>query len=194
MAASIIRKRNYSPFSSSDFPAASFCALSSLALISANAPRSPSVVFSTTLSNGGSYSGVSTDTLTITAVTATMNGYKYRDSVAASPCAAAGLISNPGTLTVFPAPTVVLSAAPYTALFPGLNTTLSVAVSPTTASTYMWYKNGILVPGVTGNTYSGLSVDNFGTYNVTIKDANGCSGTSNSITLKDSANSSSSWK
>lgn len=55
------------------------------------------------LSNGGVYSGVTTATLNLTGVTASMNGYKYRAVVT---CPDGGLpqISNEATLTVLPAP------------------------------------------------------------------------------------------
>lgn len=143
----------------------------------------------TNLTDGGVYSGSGTDTLKVTGATTAMNGYKYRLVASAAPCAGTTtLMSTAGTITVNPTPIVVLSAAPYTSLYPGLKTTLTVSASPNAAATYKWYRNGILIPGVTGNNYSGLTVDNFGTYTVTVTDVNGCFGTSNAITLKDSAN------
>ncbi|MBK9486941.1 MAG: hypothetical protein IPO01_17690 [Chitinophagaceae bacterium] len=51
-----------------------------------------------------------------------MNGYQYRAIVTgAAPCAAQ--TSRVATLTVNPLPVIVISAAPYTSLLPGLQTT-----------------------------------------------------------------------
>ena len=78
----------------------------------------------TNISNGGVYSGATTATLTITAPPVSMNGYLYRAVVqGALPCSPT--ISNVARLTVNPLPVVVISASPYTSLFPGLRTTIS---------------------------------------------------------------------
>ena len=55
----------------------------------------------TALTNGGVYSGVTTDTLTITGATAAMNGYQYE---AVFTNGAARSTTNPATLTVEIAP------------------------------------------------------------------------------------------
>ena len=145
----------------------------------------------TNLTNGGIYAGVNSDTLRLTGVTAAMNGYKYRLAVTSAPCASTTTVfSAAGTLTVNPTPVVVLSASPSPALYPGLTTTLTAAVSPNAAASYMWFKDGVLIPGITGNTYSGLTVNNLGSYSVTVTDVNGCVGTSNTVVLRDSANNS----
>ena len=138
----------------------------------------------TTLANGGVYSGVKTQTLTITAPPVSMNGYLFRDSVAgAAPCAAA--FSNNVRLTVNPLPTVIISANPYTKLFPGLRTTISSTSSPA-AATYTWRRNGAVVAGSTGSTIS-VDVDGMGDYVLTVNDVNGCIGSSNTVTISDSA-------
>jgi subtilisin-like proprotein convertase family protein len=138
----------------------------------------------TTLANGGVYSGVKTQTLTITAPPVSMNGYLFRDSVAgAAPCAAA--FSNNVRLTVNPLPTVIISANPYTKLFPGLRTTISSTSSPA-AATYTWRRNGAIVAGSTASTIS-VDVDGMGDYVLTVNDVNGCIGSSNTVTISDSA-------
>ena len=46
------------------------------------------------------------------------------------------------------------------------------------ASSYQWFKGGVLIPGATSQTYTATQT---GTYSVTITDANGCSATSPSV-------------
>ena len=139
----------------------------------------------TNIANGGVYSGATTATLTITAPPVSMSGYFYRCIVTgAAPCASA--TSFAARLTVNPLPTVVISAAPYTSLFPGLRTTLSSTVSPAAASTYTWLRNGVAVSGATTGTLN-VDVDGLGDYQLRVTDVNGCTNSSNIVTIKDSA-------
>jgi subtilisin-like proprotein convertase family protein len=139
----------------------------------------------TNISNGGVYSGATTATLTITAPPVSMSGYFYRCIVTgAAPCGSA--TSFAASLTVNPLPTVVISAAPYTSLFPGLRTTLSSTVSPAAASTYTWLRNGVAVSGATTGTLN-VDVDGLGDYQLRVTDVNGCTNSSNIVTIKDSA-------
>ncbi|MEO5943361.1 MAG: GEVED domain-containing protein [Ferruginibacter sp.] len=127
-----------------------------------------------------------TGTLTITGAALTMNNYKYKDSLYVTSCASYKF-SNVATLTVNANPTIVLSAAPYKKLYPGLTTTITAAVSPNPASTYTWFRNGIAVPNVTGNSIV-VDVDHLGAYTVTVNDVNTCSSTSSAISITDSSN------
>ena len=140
----------------------------------------------TNIANGAPYSGATTNTLTVSGVGTIFNNYLYRVLVTTGGCTAT--TSNAATLTIKPATVVVLSAAPYQALFPGLTTTLTAAVSPSTATSYTWFRNGVLLPQFTGNTIPGITVDGLGTYTVNVTDANGCGGISNAVTIRDSAN------
>ncbi len=86
------------------------------------------------LANGGVYSGATTGTLSLTGVTVSMNGYKYRCVVTAT-----GLpeISNEATLTV-PAALAAPGVAPSTAaICPGGSQQLSITTvsAPTTSTT-----------------------------------------------------------
>lgn len=95
----------------------------------------------------------------------------------------------PGSVTVgiYPQPTVSLSGAPYTRVFPGLTTTLTAtATSGTAPYSYAWYKNNLSVSN-TGNTYS-VNVTNMGDYRVIVTDANGCTSQSQVLNIADSAN------
>lgn len=136
------------------------------------------------ISNGGVYAGATSATLTITAPPVSMSGYFYRCIVTgAAPCAP--VTSFQVVLTVNPLPTVVISASPYTRLYPGLRTTLSSTVSPAAAQTYSWFRNGAPYGGNTAALQ--LDVDLLGDYKLTVTDVNGCTNTSNTISILDSA-------
>ena len=102
----------------------------------------------------------------------------------AAPCAP--VISFRVLLTVNPLPTIVITASPYTSLFPGLVTRLSSAVSPVAALSYTWLRNGTPVSGGTNATLD-VNVDGLGDYQLRVTDINNCTNVSNIITIKDSA-------
>lgn len=87
------------------------------------------------------------------------------------------------TVTVNPLPTVTLTAAPYTKLFPGLTTTLTA--NATNAASYAWFKNGSPL-AATGSTLS-VNIDELGDYSVTVTAAGGCSNSSAIVSISDSA-------
>jgi len=139
----------------------------------------------TNVANGGVYSGATTATLTVTAPPVTMSGYLFRCVVTgAAPCAAQ--TSRAATLTVNPLPVIVLSASPYTSLFPGLRTTISSNVTPNPAATYTWLRNGVVLTGATTGSVN-VDVDGLGDYQLRVTDVNGCNNSSNIVTIKDSA-------
>jgi hypothetical protein len=43
---------------------------------------------------------------------------------------------------------------------------------------YQWFKNNVAIPGATGSSLNGLTVDDIGTYKVVYTDLNGCTQTS----------------
>ncbi|MGF2410907.1 M36 family metallopeptidase [Ferruginibacter sp.] len=134
------------------------------------------------VANGGVYSGAKTATLTITSPPVSMSGYLYKDSVSTTPCAPkSSLIVR---LIVNPLPTVVIAASPYTKLFPGLRTTLFSTVTPA-AATYTWLRDGVQVSGSGSSLLVG--VDGLGDYRLRVTDVNGCTNTSNLVSLTDSA-------
>jgi subtilisin-like proprotein convertase family protein len=137
------------------------------------------------IANNSVYSGVTTATLTITTPPVSMSGYFYRCIVTgAAPCAA--ITSFAARLVVNPLPVVVISANPYTSLFPGLSTTISSTVSPNAAATYTWLRNGVPVAGASTGTVN-VDVDGLGDYQLRVLDVNGCTNISNLLTIKDSA-------
>ncbi len=138
----------------------------------------------TTVANGGVYSGATTSTLTITNPPVTMSGYLYRAIITgAAPCAAATSASR--MLTVNPLPIVVITVSPYTALFPGLRTTLSSNVTPNPAASYTWLRDGVVVAGANGPTLE-RDIDGLGAYRLRVNDVNGCTSISNEIVIRDS--------
>ncbi len=132
-----------------------------------------------TASPGNSY--LWSNGATTQAITATTAG-NY--SVTVTNTAGCSIASASTTVAVSPLPAVSLSASPYTKLFPGLNTTLTATASGPV--TYSWYKNGVLIPGVTGSTIP-LTINNLGAYFVTVVNTGGCTNTSSVVSIADSA-------
>lgn len=141
------------------------------------------------IANGGSYSGATLPTLTLTNIPIGWNGFKYRCVVSGvAPC---GSVNTNGaaTLTVNPLPTITLNASPYRNLFPGLVTTItatSVPAAATNGHTWSWSGGAV---ATTGNTLTGIDVDRMGDYSVRVVDINGCISTSGTISILDSFNS-----
>jgi hypothetical protein len=144
----------------------------------------------TAIANGGVYSGATTNTLTITGITPSLNGHRYRLVVSVPSCNSS-VTSNAGLLTVNAKPVVTVSAAPFTQLYPGLETAIKANVTPSSASTtYQWSLNGVAIPGATASTYI-ANIDGLGEYTVAVNDPNSCSViSSNSVTITDSLNTS----
>lgn len=138
----------------------------------------------TNLTNTIPYSGVNTNTLTITGTSLNMSGYVYRVIVDGPPCGA--VTSANATLTVNNLPGAVLVAAEYSNILPYTPSGLYVTVSPAGNYTYQWYRNNDLIPGVTGSSYP-LNLDRLGTYVVNVLSANGCTVSTNAVTISDSA-------
>jgi len=82
----------------------------------------------------------------------------------------------------------VLTAGPYTRLFPGLTTTIKASAATGTGNTYEWFKNDIMLGSQTANSLS-VNVNGLGTYKMQITNASGCSNMSIVVTIADSINS-----
>jgi hypothetical protein len=136
----------------------------------------------TTITNGGVYSGATTPTLTVTGVTAAMNNNRYRARLSNNTCTTP-VPSAAAILTVNARPTVTLTST-TNSLLPGQNTTLTAAIVPSaTGFAITWYKNNVVIPGVTGTTYVVDSVE-VGDYKVTIvNQTTGCNNESNVLSI-----------
>ncbi|MGO4773830.1 hypothetical protein ACEN2I_19430, partial [Flavobacterium sp. W22_SRS_FK3] len=119
------------------------------------------------ITNGAPYSGATTATLTITAATASMNGYKYR-CTAINGVSTCFTNSNSGTLSVS---NITATGSQTNISCAGTNTgNASVTPSGGIGSyTYSWSPTG-----GTGAIATGLAA---GTYTVTITDGIGCTAT-----------------
>lgn len=127
--------------------------------------------------------GANTNTYSINSTTLSMNGNRYRVLInGTAPCSS--LSSNAAILNVSARPIVQLVASPYTRLFPGLTTTLTVT-SNVLNPLYQWYYNNVAVSGFTGSTMP-VTVNELGNYKVAVTNATGCSQTSNIVTIADS--------
>lgn len=138
------------------------------------------------INNGGIYGGATTPTLSVTGVTASMNNYRYRVLMSNATCTApiASNSTTPAVLTVNARPTVTLSAAPITSLQPGMTTTLTANINPSAAGfNISWFRNGTLIPGVSGTTYT-TGVTGIGDYQVSIVNAaTGCNNQSQVLAI-----------
>jgi len=141
----------------------------------------------TNVTNGTTYSGATTNTLTVSNATTSLNGNQYRLRMSVSACNS-NAQTDAATLTVNANPTISLSASPFTSLFPGLQSTLTANANPTGGNnTYSWTYNGSPLSTTAGSYV--VDIDRLGTYNVMVTDQNGCmSSVSNSITITDSLN------
>jgi len=172
------------------------CAGTSTSIVATNTGGNPSVInyiweVSTnngttwnTVSNGGVYSGATTGTLSIAGPATTLSNNLYRVK-ASVPACGSNVTSASSKLTVNPTPVITI-AAPRTTLYPGISTTITATSTPAGA-TYTWFRNGVQVATGPSNSYL-VDVDKLGTYTVNVTDVNTCSGTSNSLTISDSAN------
>jgi hypothetical protein len=122
----------------------------------------------TDITNGGVYSGATTNTLTITGATIGMNGNRYRAQLNNNTCTAPTASAN-ARLTVRQLPTVNLVST-ATSLLPGQTATLTATPSASTGGTLSttWTFNSNTVPN-TGNTRI-VNIEQVGDYQVNIQE------------------------
>jgi len=131
------------------------------------------------VTNGGIYSGATTNTLTITGVTTSLNTNSYRVNVIGL-CTT--VTSGFGTLYVNKLPTITLVASQPPQLLPWDIMSITANTNPS-GGTFVWFHDGVAIPGVTGATLSGLTVDDVGTYRAVYTDPNGCVMTSANLVV-----------
>ncbi|MEX0635325.1 MAG: T9SS type A sorting domain-containing protein, partial [Ferruginibacter sp.] len=135
-----------------------------------------------TVATGGT---ASSTTPTITTNTAGTTSY-YVSQTNSLGCQSSRAAINV-TVNALPAPPVI-TAAPYTNLFPGLTTTLSVSNITGTGNLYEWFRNDLMLPAQTASSLS-VNIDGLGNYKMQITNASGCSRMSNVVTISDSISS-----
>lgn len=132
--------------------------------------------------NGSSWAtvtGATASSLSLPAATLSMNTNSYRVKVIGL-CTT--VTSGVATLFVNPLPTITLTTSRPPVLLPPESVTISAVVNPAGGS-FVWYKNGVVMTGVSGNTLTGLTVDNIGTYRAVYTDPNGCVVTSAEVAV-----------
>lgn len=122
------------------------------------------------VSNGGIYSGATTATLTLTGVTNTQNGYKYR-SIVSSTCGSPVTTNGSATLSVNPNPIASMNPTGKDTIC-APNALVLNATSSINPANYRWKKNGVNISGATNQTYDATTS---GIYQVVvIVSATGC--------------------
>jgi subtilisin-like proprotein convertase family protein len=139
------------------------------------------------VSNGGVYSGATTNTLTLTGVTRSapidMNNFRYRCVVTTSPCPGS-FTSSEATLTVNALPTVTISATDL-ALLPNQTSTITGSSNPAPNATpnWAWTRNGAPIAGAFSSSVV-ADIDRLGVYQATVTDINGCRNSSNQLLIE----------
>lgn len=125
--------------------------------------------------------GATSSTLTVSSVTQSMSGNRYRFVVTSAPCTPAVTSTAFGTLTVNPLPTVTLSS-PVVNLVPGRTTTITGTSTPAAAAGgWSWTLNGSAIGGTTNTQVA--NIDRLGSYRATVTDVNGCVASSNTLVI-----------
>ena len=159
------------------------CVGTSVSFASAASGSSPTYQWQVSTDGGFNYtniSGATSATLTLSNLSMTLNGNRYRSVATVTSCGP--VISTPAILTVFALPVVTISVAPIDQVKPGTTTFVTAGSVPAPAS-YVWRFNNTIIPGV--NTRSVIAdVNGIGKYNVTVTDINGCSNTSPDLDVK----------
>ncbi len=98
---------------------------------------------------------------------ATAGTFSVTNALPAAGACAATTATRTVTVLPLPAAPVLTSSGSATAGF-------TLTAAPTAGLTYLFYRNGVLVPGTTGNTYFVNTAAANGTYTVVAQNASGC--------------------
>lgn len=135
------------------------------------------------ISDGALYSGTATATLSLIGATPALNNNRYRAIIGSGTC-------NPGTSQAALLSTSALQAVSIqvaqNGLTPATPSVITSSVMPAGNYSYQWSQNAGLLAGATASSII-VTVNNLGTYALTATDVNGCSITSNTVTVVDTA-------
>jgi hypothetical protein len=123
--------------------------------------------------------GATASSLTLNAVTLSMNTNSYR-VIVIGPCT--NTTSTHASLYVNPIPTINLATSIAPNLLPGQTLDITATTAPSGGS-YAWFLNGTAIPGASGNVLAGLTVSDAGTYRVVYTSPAGCTVTSADIVI-----------
>jgi hypothetical protein len=130
----------------------------------------------TNLDNTGAYSGVTTATLTVGGVTTGLNNNFYRAKLSNATCTTP-VASAGAKLIVNVRPTITLAATPSASILPGQSTTINATIQPpATGFDISWYKDNVIIPGITVPSYL---VDSVAVGNYKVKIINQSTGCNN---------------
>jgi hypothetical protein len=126
-------------------------------------------------------SGATASTLNLTGVTQLMNNNLYRVNVTASPCGT--VTSSVAKLNTFQLPLVTISSSTLQ-LVPGRIATITGTSNPApnAVPNWIWTLNGSTIAGAITNSVT-ANVDQQGSYRATVTDINGCTNSSNVVTI-----------
>lgn len=159
------------------------CVGTSVSFTSAASGSSPTYQWQVSTDGGFNYiniSGATSATLTLSNLSMTQNGNRYRSVATVVSCGSVNTI--PAILTVFALPVVTAAAAPVDQVKPG-TTTYVIAGSVPSPVNYVWRFNNAIIPGANTRTII-ADINGIGKYNVTVTDINGCSNTSPDVDVK----------
>ena len=159
------------------------CVGTSVSFTTAASGSSPTYQWQVSTDGGFNFtdlSGATSATLTLSNLSMTQNGNRYRSVATVISCGS--VITTPAILTVFALPVVTASIAPVDQIKPGTTTYVTAGSVPGPVS-YVWRFNNVIIPGANTRTVI-ADINGIGKYNVTVTDINGCSNTSPDVNVK----------
>ena len=138
---------------------------------------------STDCTNFSDIIGATSANYTVNNTTGSMNNNCYR-VVVDGECQTAPVNSNNAVLTVNNLPTVTITASGSTEITPGSSIILTASSNPQGTS-FLWYKNNVIIPGFTSNTYrvTYTTQADLGAYKAEVTDVNTCRNQSDPVNI-----------
>jgi hypothetical protein len=126
-------------------------------------------------------SGANNSSYTISPVTSSLNGNRYRVQITGNPC---GFVtSDAALLSIGSSHSVTIASNGSTQITPSTPILLSSTVSPSGNYSYQWYYNGNAIPNATNATLQ-VTAGSLGNYEVrAFSSASNCTDTSNTLNI-----------